>query len=160
MTLPLAKYSHNCSALYGKYNDTLLLFLPQELVDKILLYVITSSRHPVNVHGLLTIRKVLPYINEFFPLVTKEFTLGCRKGYKKMALAHRRLQWDLSVQHYEQHFDPENCNLPEKWHKPGVHFLKQIKELVIRKGEAVHWKTPVKPKYRNGAVLTTVGTTK
>ena len=71
-TSSLSKYSHNCSALVGKYNDTLLLFLPQELVDKIIFYIITSSRHPVTCHGLLTIRKVLPYINDLLLFLPQE----------------------------------------------------------------------------------------
>ena len=152
-TSSLSKYSHNCSALVGKYNDTLLLFLPQELVDKILLYVIISSRHPIfDCYGLLTIRKVLPYLSDLLPYVNKDFSFGVRrngqtKKIKKMRLAHRRLQWELAVQDFEENGDDLVCGLPKNWHNPGVHHLKTIKNLIMRKGDDCAWDSCFKKKY-------------
>jgi len=109
---PLAKYSQNSSSLIAKYNDTLLLYLPQEIVDKILKFVIMTSKHPIFGKNLLNpIRNYFhnEYIrNERYKVVehfakTKCYNMGCsfilpfKNGHEEeLALRRKLLHFSLT----------------------------------------------------------------
>ena len=111
----LAKYSHNSSALIGKYNDTLLLYLPQELVDKILKFVVMTSKHPIFGMNLLTpIRdyfKKQYFHNNRFVVVNdfanqSEYAVGCR------LLDYEEMDFKRNLYHFSlvNHFPLKLCS--------------------------------------------------